>query len=226
MFKVKRTLNRLFLSAMLIAVLLVNTACDTSGFTQATGTAGDSRQAATTPLGTDESAGTELAETVNTAAGTVVVKDSEFKGTAATNGTETGAGQSFDTGKGVNDMSLQTKGMLRLPTHDVPATISCVTSLAALKAQSAELAQKYDDKFFADQALILATYPARSGSTQVEFSSWEISGDTVQVTLQGTVNGMGTMDMAAFLVWAEVPAAYAKYNWTLAGSANNNLYYK
>lgn len=215
--------NLKILGALLLAMTCLLNACQGANSSKQQITRVTSANEATSEL---QASLTENATAVATLPNTNV-KSSQAVENSAVTVTDQLADTKLSSFAGEENMSLITKGMLRLPRYDEPQQIHCVTSLSDLQRLNADLAAKYDEAFFEKQALILAVYQARSGSTQVEFSDLTVDGNNVSVSMKGTVNGMGTMDMAAFLVWAEVPAAYAAYNWSLADvGSDRQLAYK
>lgn len=79
--------------------------------------------------------------------------------------------------------------------------------------------KEYDAQWFEDHALILVTETVPSGSIRIDIESVTIDGDTATVTLSHTMEGdAGTMDMAAWLLWAEVPPGL-NCTWTITNPA-------
>lgn len=79
--------------------------------------------------------------------------------------------------------------------------------------------EKYDEAWFQDHALVLVTETVSSGSIQVSIGSISVEDGTAAVTLLHERQGEnGTMDMATWLIWAEVDAGL-DYRWTLVNPA-------
>ncbi len=66
--------------------------------------------------------------------------------------------------------------------------------------------ESYDDAFFAENELILVRVSAPSGSNRYEISGIERDAGGVTVTVTEHVPEVGTSDMAAWLLFAAVPA--------------------
>lgn len=103
---------------------------------------------------------------------------------------------------------------VRIPFAGSANSIRYITDASQLPDN--EALKKYDDAFFREHALILVTETVGSGSVQVDIASIEIDGDTATVTLTHKLPGeIGTDDMAAWLLWAEVDAGL-ELNWVVA----------
>ena len=116
---------------------------------------------------------------------------------------------------------LNKAGQIRLDAPEVPSEIILIGSREELEQQSFgddEQLQSYDEAFFADKGLIFATFNARSGSTIVDFRQVQRSDKDVTVALYGHYEGMGTMDLAAFVIWAEIPKEWLEFSWHLENS--------
>lgn len=85
----------------------------------------------------------------------------------------------------------------------------------------------YDEAYFRDHALLLVTETVTSGSVNVEIASVMVENGIAAVTLDHQIpSGLGTADMATWLLWVEVDAGL-EYSWTLVNPAiktENELY--
>lgn len=113
--------------------------------------------------------------------------------------------------------TLGQTGKCRVAYRGSVSAVKYVTSPDQLP--DVEDLQEYDAEWFRDHALILVTETVPSGSIQVAIESVSIDGDTATVTLSHTMEGdAGTMDMAAWLLWAEVEPNLT-CTWTIANPA-------
>ena len=77
----------------------------------------------------------------------------------------------------------------------------------------------YDEAFFRDHSLLLVTETVTSGSINVEIQSIMVEDGMAVVTLDHKVpTGVGTADMATWLLWVEVDAGL-DLTWVLANPA-------
>ena len=116
---------------------------------------------------------------------------------------------------------LSKAGQIRLEEPEVLPQIILIGSREELEHQSFaddEQLTSYDEAFFEDKGLIFATFNARSGSTIVDFREVQRSDMDVTVALYGHYEGMGTMDLAAFVIWAEIPKEWLEFSWHLENS--------
>ena len=196
---------------LLLAALLLLPACGPAADAEPT----DTRSATTTTLPTEseatmEDTSTKAADTAvqTTAATTALSTAAASTGTNATNVPATAAnGQTpFTVGIQVN-----THGYTGTP--DRAENIGSRAALQAFYRGSADpnkemLLQprlaRYDDTFFADRALLLITRTEGSGSISHQVKSVERQGDSLVVYLTRRTPGIGTMDMAHWVIALEV----------------------
>ena len=77
----------------------------------------------------------------------------------------------------------------------------------------------YDEAYFQEHGLLLVTETVTSGSVNVEIQSILVENGVATVTLNHKMpSGLGTADMATWLLWVEVDAGL-DYTWNLANPA-------
>lgn len=129
------------------------------------------------------------------------------------------------TGAVGNDtVTLESPQKLRITYQQgTPNSITCVSSAEQLKAYGlygSETLAAYDDSFFDSKALVLVKYTVNSGSTQLSLGSATQVNDMVSVHLDAQSSGMGTADMATWLLWAEVDKSLSGCQWVLDSPGN------
>ncbi len=78
---------------------------------------------------------------------------------------------------------------------------------------------KYDEDFFKANALLIVTETVNSGSVDVAIESVEVEGAVASIRLSHTGNGgIGTGDMAVWLLWAIVDKGL-DYEWVVLNPA-------
>ena len=103
------------------------------------------------------------------------------------------------------DMMFNDVGTLRINYTGIVSSVVYITSPAQLPDH--EVFSKYDEAFFQDHALVLVTDTVGSGSVRVGIDRIVVNGDTAYVKVSRELpGGIGTADMATWLIWAEVEA--------------------
>lgn len=120
-------------------------------------------------------------------------------------------------GSDSTDLALGGTGRLRIAYTGNRSGVRYVTDPSQLP-DNPEFAD-YDEAFFQERALVLVTETVTSGSAKVEIQSITVENGTAVVTLSHEMpTGLGTADMATWLLWAEVEAGQ-DYTWILANPA-------
>lgn len=113
-------------------------------------------------------------------------------------------------------VELGKTGKLRIPYAGAVCGVRYITDPSQLPNYP-EL-EAYDAAYFQDHALLLVTETVTSGSARVEIQSVTISQGRGRVSLAHEMpDGLGTADMAAWLLWAEVEKGL-DYDWVLENS--------
>lgn len=124
---------------------------------------------------------------------------------------------------GSQSVPLEGSGKLRI-TYQQGAgnSVTCVSSVDQLNRfglyGSDELAS-YDDSFFDSKALVLVKYTVNSGSTQVSLGKATQVSNMVSLQVDTQPAGIGTSDMATWLMWAEVDKSLSNCQWVLDGAS-------
>lgn len=114
-------------------------------------------------------------------------------------------------------VALGQTGKLRIPFTTVRSGVRYVTDPSQLPDYP-EL-EAYDEAYFRDHALLLVTETVTSGSVKVEIRSVAVENGIAAVTLDHEIpTGLGTADMATWLLWAEVDAGL-EFTWNLENPA-------
>lgn len=120
---------------------------------------------------------------------------------------------------GSNTVTLESPQQLRIAYQQgTPNSITCVSSVDQLKTYGlygSEKLASYDDSFFDSKALVLVKYTVNSGSAQLSLGSATQVSNMVSVRIDTQSSGMGTADMATWLLWAEVDKSLSEYQWVL-----------
>ncbi len=121
----------------------------------------------------------------------------------------------------VGMLKFQAGGRLRIPYTGAASQVQYITSVEQLPDD--EAFKKYDAEFFKTHALILVTQTTGSGSVQMDIESVYVEDGVAKVTLKQTMDGdVGTADMAAWLIWAEVEAGL-NLQWQTVSNTMNEL---
>lgn len=122
-------------------------------------------------------------------------------------------------------ITLGQTGKLRIPYTTARSGVRYITDPSQLPDYP-EL-EGYDEAYFRDHALLLVTETVTSGSVNVEIASVLVENGIAAVTLDHQIpEGMGTADMATWLLWVEMDAGL-EYSWTLTNPAvkvENEIY--
>lgn len=125
---------------------------------------------------------------------------------------------------GSDTVTLESPQKLRITYQQgTPNSITCVSSAEQLKAYGlygSETLAAYDDSFFDSKALVLVKYTVNSGSTQLSLGSATQVSNMVSVHVDAQSSGMGTADMATWLLWAEVDKSLSSCQWVLDTADN------
>lgn len=106
-------------------------------------------------------------------------------------------------------------GKARVSYEGNRSYVRYITSVAELPEE--EVLAVYDEAFFEHSALLLVVETVSSGSIRVEMGDIFLSGDTARVTLKREMSGdVGTADMATWMLWAEVEKGLS-CGWELDG---------
>lgn len=103
---------------------------------------------------------------------------------------------------------------------------SSVWYISSVRELPQELADKgYDDAFFAEHALVAIIETTNSGSIQVGVKSIikEDGVVTVMLSREALDNADVTMDMATWLLWAEVPAGLDACTWVVGNASRPGI---
>ena len=108
-------------------------------------------------------------------------------------------------------------GRQRIAYTGAVSTVQYITSVEQLP--DVDAFKQYDAEFFKENALVLVTQSTASGSAQLEIESLTVKDGEVKVKMKQTIpEGIGTSDMAAWLVWVEVDANL-DFQWEMDASA-------
>ena len=144
-----------------------------------------------------------------------VTVDTEPSGTAETTlPTDTGIAL---PGDGSAPLGLGQFGKLRLTYTGNRSGVRYVTDPSQLPDYP-EL-EGYDENYFRDRALLLVTETVSSGTVNVKIQSVVVENGVATVILDHQVpTGLGTADMATWLLWVEVDAGL-ELTWKLENPA-------
>lgn len=101
-------------------------------------------------------------------------------------------------------------------------SVTCVSSVDQLNRfglYGSDKLAAYDNNFFDSKALVLVKYTVNSGSTQLSLDSATQVSNMVSVHVDAQSSGMGTSDMATWLLWAEVDKSLSDCQWVLDGAS-------
>ena len=105
-------------------------------------------------------------------------------------------------------VEFKNPGQLRIPYTESVSTVRYITSVDQLPDDEAFKA--YDEAFFQNNALILVTQSVATGSARLTIDEISVDNGVATVKISQSVSGdVATSDMAAWLLWAEVPAGLA-----------------
>lgn len=125
---------------------------------------------------------------------------------------------------GSQSVTLSNSDKLRITYQQGAAnSVTCVTSVDQLKNYEQYGSDKlaaYDDSFFDSKALVLVKYTTNSGSIQISLDNATRVSDMVSVHVDAQSSGMGTSDMATWLLWAEVDKSLGDCQWVLDGASS------
>lgn len=121
-----------------------------------------------------------------------------------------------DTTPSGRALSIDGAGKLRITYSGDYNSVRYVTSASALPDY--EELKQYDDAWFETHALVLVIETVGSGSVDVGIESIYVDNGTATVTLSHELDGAGTADMAAWLLWAEVETGL-DCQWAIANPA-------
>ena len=105
----------------------------------------------------------------------------------------------------------------------VSDSVVCVSSVEELHAYGlygSQTLAAYDEAFFQDKALVLVKYTVNSGSIQLSLGEATQVNQVVSVKVDAQLDGMGTSDMATWLLWAEVDKSLSDCQWVLEGGSH------
>ena len=118
---------------------------------------------------------------------------------------------------------LENSGKLRIAYQQGAGnSVTCVSSVDQLNRfglYGSDKLAAYDKHFFDSKALVLVKYTVSSGSTQLSLSSATRVSNMVSVHVDAQSAGMGTSDMATWLLWAEVDKSLSDCQWVLDGAS-------
>lgn len=97
--------------------------------------------------------------------------------------------------------------------------VSSVDQLNTYGLYDSDKLAAYDDSFFENKGLVLVKYTVNSGSTQVSLGSADRVNNMVSVHVDAQPAGIGTSDMATWLLWAEVDKSLGDCQWVLDGAS-------
>lgn len=124
---------------------------------------------------------------------------------------------------GSQSVTLEGSDKLRI-TYQQGAgnSVTCVSSVDELNRfglYGSDKLAAYDNNFFDSKALVLVKYTVNSGSTQLSLDSATQVSNMVSVHVDAQSSGMGTSDMASWLLWAEVDKSLSDCQWVLDGAS-------
>lgn len=124
---------------------------------------------------------------------------------------------------GSQSVTLEGAQKLRIPYQQgMGNSVTCVSSVEELERYGLYGSDKlaaYDNHFFDSKALVLVQYTVNSGSTQLSLGSATRVSNLVSVHVDVQPAGIGTADMATWLLWAEVDTSLSDYQWVLDGAS-------
>ena len=124
---------------------------------------------------------------------------------------------------GSQSVTLENSGKLRIAYQQGAGnSVTCVSSVDQLNRfglYGSDKLAAYDKHFFDSKALVLVKYTVSSGSTQLSLSSATRVSNMVSVHVDAQSAGMGTSDMATWLLWAEVDKSLSDCQWVLDGAS-------
>ena len=124
---------------------------------------------------------------------------------------------------GSQSVTLANSGKLRIAYQQGAGnSVTCVSSVDQLNRfglYGSDKLAAYDKHFFDSKALVLVKYTVSSGSTQLSLSSATRVSNMVSVHVDAQSAGMGTSDMATWLLWAEVDKSLSDCQWVLDGAS-------
>lgn len=127
---------------------------------------------------------------------------------------------------GSQSVTLSSPQKLRITYQQgVPNSVTCVSSVEQLNTYGlygSEKLASYDEAFFESRALVLVKYTVNSGSTQLSLGSATQVSNMVSVHIDAQPAGIGTADMATWLLWAEVDKSLSSCQWVLDGADNTS----
>lgn len=110
-------------------------------------------------------------------------------------------------------LKLGKTGKLRIPYTINLSNAKYITSVDMLPDE--ECFAAYDEAYFRENALLIVTETVKSGSVDVKIESVKVDDNTASVKLTHTgAGGIGTGDMAVWLLWAEVEKGL-EYDWVV-----------
>lgn len=113
-------------------------------------------------------------------------------------------------------LTLGKTGKTRIPYTVNISSVKYITSMNQLPEY--EALAEFDEQYFREKALLLIFETVNSGSLQVEIDSVTVEGSNAVVTLSHNTSGMGTDDMAVWMLWAEVPQGLS-LQWSISNPA-------
>lgn len=139
-------------------------------------------------------------------------------GCSSKNAADNSSTQYFSQEHATKDLgSAHHTGKVRIPYTGNRSSIVYVTSASSLPDY--EGLESYDDTYFQEHALVLIVETVNSGSIDVGIFSVDMDDSTATVTLyHSNPSGMGTADMATWLIWMEVDSGL-DYQWSVANPA-------
>lgn len=124
---------------------------------------------------------------------------------------------------GSQSVTLEGSDKLRITYQQgVGNSVTCVSSVDELNRfglYGSDKLAAYDNNFFDSKALVLVKYTVNSGSTQLSLDSATQVSNMVSVHVDAQSSGMGTSDMATWLLWAEVDKSLSDCQWVLDGAS-------
>lgn len=124
---------------------------------------------------------------------------------------------------GSQSVTLEGSDKLRITYQQgVGNSVTCVSSVDELNRfglYGSDKLAAYDKHFFDSKALVLVKYTVNSGSTQLSLDSATQVSNMVSVHVDAQSSGMGTSDMATWLLWAEVDKSLSDCQWVLDGAS-------
>lgn len=209
--------RKYFIPVLVCAVCLSMSGCQDSAGGQSGGDTTASALQTTEMEGTTAAAETEgsagTGSETETAEASQTAESLEIAGTL---GGTVQVGGTAENPEGT-ELVIDDTGKVRIDYTVNRSSVQYITSASMLPDY--EELKGYDDAYFQDHALVLVIETVSSGSAKVGIDSIFVDGVNASVVLSHEMpDGMGTADMATWLLWAEVETGL-ECEWSVANPA-------